>query len=143
MGNILHSLSKTGKDLKHRLRGKQHRPGRTEANTPGESTGLSGLLLRLEPHVVAGGHDGEGNGISTDVQQDRSKDQSPQPEPMLAGGSNGDRERGRADVHEKEEAVSRSHSRLGLDVEAAVDGEASREANRVYPSPSTGKPDSA
>jgi len=142
MDNILDSLSKTGKKLKHRLRGKKPKPDRTEANTPGESAGLSGSLLRPEPRVVAGGHDGEGNRTSADVQQDRSRDQSLQPEPISAGGSDDDRQRGEAGVDEKEEAVSQSHSRLDPDIEVVVDSGASREVKRVHPSPSAGEPDS-
>ena len=139
MDNILDSLSKTGKKLKHRLRGKKPKPDRTEANTPGESAGLSGSLLQPESYAAAGGHDGEGNITNADIQQDRSRNQSPQPEPMPAGRSDDDRQRGEVDVGGKGEAVSQSHSPLGPDVEVLV---TSREAERVYPPLSTGGPDS-
>ena len=140
MDNILDSLSKKGKKLKDRLRGKKHKPDRTGANTPGEIAGSSGSLLRPEPRIVAGGHDGEESRTSTDVQQDRSRGPSPQPEPTPAGGGDDAQQKGEADVDEKE--VSQSHSRLDPDVEAVVDSGASQEVERVYPSPSTGEPDS-
>jgi len=86
------SLSKKGRKLRDRLRGKKHKAGGTEANTPGESANSSGSFLRPDPHVVASGHDGEGNRTSTDVRQDHSRDQSPQPPqpgPIVAGGGGG------------------------------------------------------
>jgi len=128
MDDILDSLSKKGRKFKHLLKGKGHKSDSTGANTTGESAGSSGSLLRPEPHVVAGGRDGEGKRTSTDVQQDRSRDGSPQPEPMPAGESDGGRQRGEAGVDGKGERV--------------MDGGVSREVERVYPSPSTGEPDS-
>jgi len=140
MDNMLDSLSKKGRKLKDRLRGKKHKPDRTGANTPGGIAGSSGSLLRPEPRIVAGGHDEEGNRTSTDVQRDLSRDQSTQPEPMPAGGDDDTRQRGEADVDEKE--VSQNHSRPGLDVGVVVGSGASREVERVHPSPSTEEPDS-
>ena len=142
MDGILNSLSRQGKKFKHRLRGKKHRPDRTEANTPGESARSSGSLLRPEPHTVAGGHDREGNRTGTGVQQDRSGDRSPQPKPMPAGGSDDDHQRREADVDREEEKVGQSHPCLDPDLEVVVDSGTSREVERIYPSPSTGKPDS-
>ena len=141
MDNILDSLSKKGKKLKHRLRGKKHKPDRTGADTPGEGAGSSGSFLRPEPHVVVGGSDGEGYRTSTDVQQDSLRDRSPQLEPVPAGGSDVDRQRREAEVDEKE--VSKRHSRLDPDVKVVLDSEASREVERVHPSLSTGEPESA
>jgi len=133
------SLSKKGRKLKDRLRGKKHKPDKTGANTPGEIAGSSGSLLRPEPRIVAGGRDGEGNRTSTDVQRDLSRNQSTQQEPMPAGGDD-TQQRGEADVDEKE--VSQNHSRPGLDVEVVVGSGASREVERVHSSPSTEEPDS-
>jgi len=141
MDDIFDSLSKKGRKLKDRLRGKKRKPDGTGAKTPGESASSSGSFLRPEPHVVAGGRDGEGNRTSTDVRQDRSRGRSPQPEPMPAGGGGGDRQRREADADEEEE-VSKRHSRLDPDVEVVVDSGANRETERVSPSPSTRKPDS-
>ena len=92
MNNMFDSLSKKGKKLRDRLRGKRRRPGGTEANTPGESATSSGSFFRPDPHVAAGDHDGEGNRTSTDVRPDGSRDQSPQPPqpgPIVAGGGGG------------------------------------------------------
>ena len=140
MDDIFDSLSKKGRKLKDRLRGKKREPDRTGANTPGDIAGSSGSLLRPEPRTVAGGHDREGKRTSTGVQQDHSRDPSPQPEPTPADGGDDARQRGEADVDEKE--VSQNHLRLDPDVEVVVDSGASREVERVYPSPSTGEPDS-
>jgi len=140
MDNMFDSLSKKGRKLKDRLRGKKHKLDKTGANTPGEIAGSSGSLLRPEPRITAGGCGGEGNRTSTDVQRDLSRDQSTQQEPMPAGGDDGARQRGEADVDEKE--VSQSHSRPDPDVEVVVGIGASREVERVYPSPSTEEPDS-
>ena len=140
MGDIFDSLSKKGRKLKDRLRGKKEKPDRTGANAPGEIAGSSGSLLQPEPRIVVGGHDGEGSRTSTDVQQDHSRDPSPQPEPMPAGKGDDARQKGEANFDEKE--VSQSHSRLDPDVEVVVDSGASREVERIYPSPSTGEPDS-
>ena len=138
MDDILDSLSKQGRKLKNRLKGKKHKSDRAGANTPGESPG-SGSFLRPDPHVVASGRDGEGDRTSTDVQQERSRDRSPQPEPVPVGGDD-DRQRGEADVNEKE--ASQRHLHLDSDDEAAVGSGAGGEVERVYPSPSIGGPDS-
>ena len=146
MDDILDSLSRQGRKLKNRLRGKKHKPDRLGANTPGESARSSGSLLQPELRVAASSHDGEGSGIDTDVRKVRPKDQSPQSEPVpAASGSNNDRQRKKADIEERE--VSQRYSHLDPDVEVAVGGGPSREVERVYPSssppslPPTGKPD--
>jgi len=140
MDNILDSLSKKGRKLKDRLRGKKHKPHRTGTETPGESARSSGSLLRPESRLVAGSRDGEGNRTSTDARQDSSRGRSPQPEPMPASGGEGARQRGEVDVDEKE--VSQSHSRPDQDIEVVVDSGASQGVEQVYPSASTGEPDS-
>lgn len=140
MDDILDSLSKKGKNLGHRLRGKKHKPNRTGANTAGESAGSSGSFLRPEPHVVAGGHDREGNRTNIDVQQDRPGDRSPQPEPMSVDGSEDDRQRREAYIDEKE--TSQRFSCLDPGAEVVVGSGHSQEVKRVYPSPSTEEPDS-
>jgi len=89
MDDMFDSLSKKGRKLKGRLGGKKHKPDGTVANIPGESASSSGSFPRPEPHVVAGGRDEERNRTSTDVRQERSRDRSPQPGPMLAGGDGG------------------------------------------------------
>jgi len=137
MDNMFDSLSKKGRKFKDRLRGKKHKLDGTGATTPGESACSSGSLLRPESRIVAGGHDGEGNRTSADIQQDRSRNQQ---EHMPADGGDGARQRGEAGADEKE--ISQSHSRPGPDVEVVVDSRASREVERVYPSPSAGGPDS-
>jgi len=136
--DILDSLSRRGKKLKDRLRGKKHKPDSTGASPARESARSSGSLPRSEPHVIAGGRDGEGNRASTDIQQDRSRGQSPQPEPVPASGGDEDRQRREADVDKKK--FSQRHSHLDPDVEAGVG--VGRKIERVRFSPSTGELDS-
>ena len=140
MDNILGCLSKKGRKIRDRLRGKKHKPDGTGTETPGESVRSSGSLPRPDSRLVAGSRDGEGNRTSTDVRQDRSRGRSPQPEPMPAGGGEGARQRGEADVDEKE--VSQSHSRPDQVIEVVVDSGASQGVEQVYPSPSAREPDS-
>jgi len=140
MDNILDSLSKKGRKVKHLFRGKKDKLDRTGAGTSGETAGSSGSLLRPEPRITASDHDGEGNRTSSDVQRDRLRDQSPQPGPMSAGEGDDNLQRREAEVDGKE--VSQSHSRPDQDIEVVVDSGASREAERIHPSPSTGEPDS-
>ena len=133
MGN---SFSKLMKDLKHRLRGKKHKPDRTGANAPAESVDSSGLFLRPEPRVVAGGgHDREQSGTSTVGQQVGSKDRSPQPEPLPAGGSDDDgkRETTGGDGREVSQIYSHPDSDVGVAVES---GPSPVEVEQVHPAPS-------
>ena len=145
MGNILSSLSRQGRKLKNRLRGKKHEPDRAGANAAGERVDSSGSLLELEPRIVASGHDGEESGTSTDGPRVRSMDRI-QPEPMPAGRSDKVPQRREVNINRKE--IGQRHSRLDPDSEVAVDSRPSREVERVYPSPSTpsippiGEPDS-
>jgi len=139
MGNLFSRLKK--------LRRRKHKPGRTGADTVGERVDSSGSLPRPEPRVAAGGHDGEGSRTSTDGRQIRSRDTSPHPESVLAGGSDNDRKSREEDVDGKE--VSQSDSRLDPNAEFVVDSGPSRGVERVHPPPSTlsippiGEPDSA
>ena len=135
MGNILSSLSRQGRKLKDRLKGRRHKRDGKGTNVAGERDDLSGSVLRPGPSVAAGGHGAEGSRTITDVPQVRSRDRPPQPEPVPADGSddNDPRERG-ANVDEK--GVGRGHSRLDSDVGAAVESRPSREVEQVDPSPS-------
>ena len=146
MGNVLSSVSRKGRKLKDRLKGKKHKRDGEGANTAGERDDSPGSLLRPESRVAAGGHDVGGSRTSTDVPQVRSRDQSTQPKPVPTGGNDDDDfQRRGANVDEKE--VSQGHSRLDPDVGAAVGSGPSREAEEVEPSPSvpsilhSGKPD--
>ena len=134
MDDILDSLSRQGRKFKDRLKGKKHKRSGKGASTAGERGDSSGSLLRPEPHVVTGGHDGEGSRAGTDVLQVRSRDQFPQPEPVPAGGNvDDDLRRREANVDEKEDMVGSGPS---------------RETEQVEPSPSvpsiphSGKPNS-
>ena len=114
MDGILNSLTKQGKKLKHRLRGKEYKPDKRESNAAGEVVDSLGSLLRPEPRVAAGGHDGEESGIST-------------------GGSDEVQKRREADVDEEE--VGHSHSHLDPDVKVTAGSGPSQEVEQVYPSP--------
>jgi len=138
MGN---SFSRLKKYFKHRVRGRKHEPGRTGANTAEERVDSSDLPPRPGPRVAASGHDGEQNRTSTDVQRDRPRDQSPQPESMPASGGDDTRQRQEADV-DKKEVSQNHHSRLNPEVEVMANSGASQEVERVHPSPSTGEPNS-
>ena len=135
MDNIRNSVSRLKKDLKHRLRGKKDKSDRSGANAAGERIDSSGSLPQPEPRVAAGGHDGEGSRTSTDARQVRSRDRSPQPESVPAGGSDNDGKKREVDVDGKE--VSQSDSRLDPNPEFVVDSRPRREVERVHPSPST------
>lgn len=128
MNGILDSLTKQGRKLKHRLGGKKHKPDKRESNAAGEVVDLPGSLLRPEPRVAAGGHDGEGSGISTGGSQVHSRDRYPQPRSMQPSGSD--------EVQKWREEVSQSHSRLDPDVKVTAGSGPSREVEQVYPSPS-------
>jgi hypothetical protein len=139
MDDIRNSFSKLKKDLKHRLRGRKHKSDRTGTNTAGERVDSSVSLPRSESRVAASGHDGEGSRISIDGRQVRSRDQSPQPELVLAGGNDGKR---------REAGVGRKEVTLDSNAEFVVNSEPSQKVERVHPSPSappippTGAPDS-
>ena len=146
MDDIRNSFSRLKKDLKHRLKGRKDKPDRKGANAAGERVDSSGSFPRLKHCISASDCDGEGNRISTGGQQVHSRDQFPQPEPVLAGGSDNDGKGRKTDVGGKE--ASQRYSRLDPNAEFVVDSRPSREAERVHPSPSTpsipptGAPDS-
>ena len=107
MDDVRSSFSKLKKDIKYRLRGKKHAPGKAGADTAGERADSSGPLLQSEPHLVASGHGGGGSRTSTDVRHARSRDPSPQPKPIPTCRSSLDPRKGDAGVDEKE--VSQGH----------------------------------
>ena len=135
MDDILDSLSRQGRKLKDRLKGRKHKWDRKRANTTGERGDPLGLLLQPEPHVAAGGHDGEGSRTSIDVPQDHSRDWSPQPESMPTDGSNDDSLKTREANFDKKK-VSQGDSHLDPDVKIVVGSRLGREVKQVDPSPS-------
>ena len=147
MDDIRETFSNLKNSFKHRLRERKRKPDKTEANATEESVDSSGSLLRPESRTAAGGDDGKRSGASTDGRQVRSRDRSPQPEPVPTSGYNDDGLRGKAGVDRGE--VSQRYSRLDPDVEVAVGSGPSRQVEQVYPAPSTpsippsGKSDSA
>ena len=138
---MLDSLTKQGRKLKQRLRGKKNKPNRTGADNAEERVDSSSSLLRPAPHIVAGGHGGAGSRTSGDERRIDSEDRSPQPEPVSVEG----RQEG---GDEKE--VSKEHSRPDVDAGVVEGTRASQEAKRAHPSssdpsapPPTGEPESA
>ena len=121
MDDIRESFSNLKKGFKQRLRGRKHEPDGTGVDPTEKSVDSSGSLLRPESRIATSGDDGEGRGTGTDGRQVRSRDRSPQPGPVSAGGR----------------------------VEVGADSGRGREVEQVYPSPSTpsippsGEPDSA
>ena len=116
MDDIRSSFSKLKKDVKYRLRGKKHAPGKVGAGTAVEQVDSSSSLLRPDPHLTASGDGGGGSKINTGVRQARSRDPSPQPKTISAGGGNEDPQKGDADVDEKEVGQGRP----GLDSDTKV-----------------------
>ena len=133
MDEFIDSLSRQGRKLKDRLKGKRHKRDRKGTSTAGERGDSSGSLLRLEPRVVAGDHDGEGSGTTTGVPKVRSKDRPPQPKSMPTGRNNdSDLQR---ELNVDEEGVSQRDLSLDPEVEAAVGSGPSREVEQVEPTP--------
>ena len=132
MDDIRSSFSKFKEDVKHRFRGKKPAPDKATANTAGERAHPSDSLLRPDSRVMASGQDNEGNRTSTDVLQDLSRDQSPQPEPIPAGEGNDDPQRRETDVDGRE--ASKRYSGLESNVGVAVRSGPDQGTN---PSPST------
>ena len=133
MDDMLDSLTKQGRKLKQRLRGKKNKPDKTGANTTEENINSSSSLLRPVAHIAAGGHDGAGSRTSANERQTHSRDGSPQPKSVSVGGRE-------ADVDEKE--MSKGRSRPDADADFVEGSEPSREAERVHPDPPTGEPES-
>ena len=146
MDNFLDSVTRKGRKVKERLRGKKGKQDKTGANTAEESIDSSSSFLRPVPHIAAGGHDGEGSRASTDTRQVHSRDRSPQPEPVQVGGRDDNGKGKEVDAGKKE--VGQGHSRQGPNVESAVGGRPDlAETKPLSPSPSTpirqgGKPES-
>ena len=67
MDNFLDSVTRKGKKVKERLRGKKGKRDKSGANTAKEAVSSSSSLLRPVPQIVVGGHDGEGSRASTDT----------------------------------------------------------------------------
>ena len=142
MDGIRESFSRLKKDVKHRMRGRKNKPDRKRVDAAGERVDSSGSLLRPGSRIAASGNDGEG---STDGRQVRSRDRSPQPEPILVGGSDDDGQGSETNVDGKE--VGQVDPRLDPGVEVAVGSRPSQEVEQVYPSPNApsippGGPDS-
>ena len=124
------------------MKGRKNKPDRKRLDAAGDRVDSSGSFLRPESRIAASGDDGEG---STDGRQVRSRDRSPQPEPVLAGGSDNDQQGREADVDGKE--VGQMEFGLDQGVEIAVGSGPSQEVEQVYPSQSApsippGGPDS-
>ena len=142
MDGIRESFSRLKKGIKHRMKGRKNKPDRKRVDAAGERVDSPGSFLRPESRIATSGDDGEG---STDVRQVRSRDRSPQPEPVLAGGSDNHQQGREADVDGKE--VGQMDSRPDQGVEVAVGSRPSQEVEQVYPSQSApsippGGPDS-
>jgi hypothetical protein len=143
MDDIRKSLSKMKKDFKHRLGGKKHVPDRAEADTVGERVDSSASLLRPDPRLAVSGRDGGGRKISADVSQAHSRGPSLHPGSVPADEGH-DKPQGR-EVGVDEKEGSRSHSRLGPDLQ---DSSPNREIKRassplsVIPVPPKQEPDS-
>ena len=89
----------------------------------------SASLLRPDHRSVAGGHDGEGSGISAEISQPHSMDPPSHSEPMPAKECCNDSQRKGIDVDEKE--VSWVHLSLNPDVEGAAGSGPGNEVKRV------------
>ena len=121
MVDILNSLSRLSRKLENRVRGGRHKPERTGVNLAGGRVGRpSASLPQSESRVVAGGdQDGEGNTrASTAGWRVRLRDQSPQP--AIADGSNGNRQRREVGI-DGEEVSSRGHSQKLIRLRREVD----------------------
>ena len=136
MDNFLDSVTRKGRKVKDRLRGKKGRKDKTGADTAEESIDSSSSFLRPVPHIAASGHDGKGSRASTDTRQDHSRGRSPQPEPVPTGGKDGNGEGKEADVGKK--VAIQGHSPLEPNVETmVVSGPSPTEVGPLVPSPST------
>ena len=145
MDNFLDSVTRKGKKVKERLRGKKGKRDKAGANTAEESIGSPSSPLGPVPHIPAGGHDGEASRASTDTRPVHSRDRPPQPELAPVGGGGDDGEGKEAEGGEKE--VGQGHSCLEPNAEtAAGGGPGPAQAEPLSPPPSTpillgGKPD--
>ena len=120
MDNFLDSVTRKGRKVKERLRGKKDKRDKTGANTAEESIDSSSSLLRPVPHIAAGGHDEEGGRTSTDTRQVHPRGRSPRLESVPVGGREDDREGREASADEKE--VDQGHSCPEQNLEIVVGG---------------------
>ena len=124
---IRDSFSRLKKKIKHPLKGRNPKPGRTEVDASGGRLDPTGSPPRPEPHIEAGGsHDQEDERSSANGLQFRLP-QPDHPEPALASTDENDQgeEETRVEV-----AVGSGPSGEGI----RADGE---NAERACPSPST------
>ena len=136
MDNFLDSVTSKGRKVKERLTGKKGKKDKAGANITDESISPSSSFLRPVPHIAAACHDGEGSRTSADTPHVHSRDRSPQPEAVVAGGRDNDGEGNQADVDEK--LAGRGHSCPEPNVETAVGGRPGpTEVGPLDPSPST------
>ena len=141
MDDILDSLTKQGRKLKQRLRGRKNKPEKTGADNAEGRVDSSSSFLQSVPHISTGGHDGAGSRASTDERQAHSRDRSPQPESVSVGE--------REEEADDEKEVNKEHSPPDPDFGVVGDGEPVGEAERVHAPPSspstpppTGEPES-
>jgi len=111
--DVRNSFSRLKKKVK-RMGGKR-KPGRTGADTDGESISAASSLPQPEPHVVAG--DGGGGGSDPDGRQASSTDQPLQPdEPESVPASGGENDGvGDADVDGGQVGTVYSHPHPGIE----------------------------
>ena len=108
-------VSRLKEKLDLRSKGKRRKPDGAGSGTDGEGAGPAGSLPRPITDVVAGGHDGGGDGSNADEHQVHSRDQPSRPDmPVSALNEQG----GRADVDGEE--VGLRHLCLGSGVAVAV-----------------------
>jgi hypothetical protein len=91
--DVREPFSRLKKKIKHRLTGSKHKSDRTEADAGGERADASGLLSRLESHVVTGGGHPDVEGVvgsgpsreGNDAGEDKVEQVDPSPStPSLA-----------------------------------------------------------
>ena len=132
MAHLVDSLTRQGKRIRDRLRGKKHKPGKPGANTPGESVDSSGSSLQPESSIAERGNDRGWGGSNAPEQQVRSGDESPHPG-TTPGSGGGDRRETEASADEKK--VNQSNLRPDANVGVTVGSEPSQEVEQVQPSP--------
>ena len=136
MDNFLDSVTRKGRKVKERLKGKKGKQDKMGADTPEEGVDSSSSVLRPILRTVAGGLDREGSRANTNTRQVHSRGRSPQPEPVPAGGKDDDGEGKEADVGKK--VAIPGHSSLGPNVGTAVGGGTGpTEVGPLVPVPST------
>ena len=140
MDNFFDSVTRKGRKVKERLRGKKGKRDKSGTSAAEENLRSSSSFLRPVPPIAAGGRDGGGSRASTDTQQIHSRDRSPLPETVPVGGEK------EADAGEM--IASQGYSSLEPNIETAEGGGPSpMEVGPLVPSPSTpimhgGKPES-